>query len=101
MQRFNVLQYRHATYGDWARPVPPYTLSVKAKRRNGQPKPAAERDVRRDIERSVRASGVVVPYDGKVAADGEIGFDLDSPTHGTSRLQKVTVVFSPMTTSFS
>ena len=74
--------------------------------RNGQPEPTAEREVRGGIERSVRATGVVAPYDGKVAADGEIGsvFNnvsyLDSPIHGTSRLQKVTVVFSPMTTSF-
>jgi hypothetical protein len=65
--------------------------------RNGQPEPTAEREVRGGIERSVRATGVVAPYDGKVAADGEIGSEfnnvsyLDSPIHGTSRLQKVPV----------
>ena len=74
-------QYHHAGYGDLVRPAPPYTLSVKVEfERNGQPKPAAEHEVRADIERSLRASGMVVPYDGTVPAEGEISFMLNNVT---------------------
>ena len=79
-------QYHHAGYGDLARATPPYTLSVKVEfERNGQPKPAAEHEVRADIERSLRASGMVVPYDGAVPAEGEISFVLNNITDRAMR----------------
>ncbi len=72
-------QYHHAGYGDLARPAPPYTLSVKVEfQRNGVAKPAADPQVRADIERSLRASGVAVPYDGKTPAEGELSFVLNN-----------------------
>jgi hypothetical protein len=75
-------QYRHATFSDLARPAPPYTLSVKVEfQRNGEAKPAVDREIRTDIERTLRASGVAVPYDGTGTADGEISFVLNNVTN--------------------
>jgi hypothetical protein len=72
-------QYRHASYGDLARPAPPYTLRVNVEfQRNGVARPAADAQVRADIERSLRASGVAVPYDGKTPAEGELSFVLNN-----------------------
>lgn len=72
-------QYHHAEYSELARPTPPYTVSVKVEfQRNGQPKPQVDAQVRADIERSLRASGVAVPYDGAGVAEGEISFVLNN-----------------------
>jgi hypothetical protein len=66
-------QYRHATYDDLVRVNPPYVLSVKVEYQlNGTGKPKADKSMLDHVERSLRASGVAVPYEGKGAADGEI-----------------------------
>jgi hypothetical protein len=82
-------QYRHATYSELARPTPPYALSVKVEfERNGEAKPAVDREIRADIERTLRASGVAVPYDGTGIADGELSFVLNNVTNLGSAVGK-------------
>jgi hypothetical protein len=58
-----------------SRSQPPYSLSVKVEfQRNGTSLPGVDRQLLDDVSRSLRASGVVVPYEGKGAADGELNF---------------------------
>ena len=72
-------QYRHASYSDLRRPNPPYVLAVKVEfERNGEARPAVDPEIRADIERSLRASGVALPYDGTQPATGEISFVLNN-----------------------
>jgi hypothetical protein len=74
-------QFHHASFGDLARSQPPYALSVKSEfQRNGVEQPRVERQLRDDVERTLRASGVVVPYDGKGSADGEISIVVNNVT---------------------
>ena len=66
-------QYRHASYNDLARVNPPYVLDVKVEfQRNGEDKPAVDRTVADRVSRSLRASGVAIPYDGHAPADGQL-----------------------------
>ena len=66
-------QYRHASYSDLKRVEPPYALSMHIDFQvNGQDRPAANPGLQAQVERSFRASGVVVPYDGKSTAEGDV-----------------------------
>ena|ERR1700683_1437747 len=66
-------QYHHANYDDLARVEPPYALSIKVQYQlNGADRPKADRSLLDHVQRSLRASGVVVPYEGMGNADGEI-----------------------------
>ena len=66
-------QYHHASYADLARVEPPYALSIKVEYQlNGKDRPKAVASLLDHVQRSLRASGVVVPYEGKGAADGEL-----------------------------
>jgi hypothetical protein len=66
-------QYHHAGYSDLARSQQPYALSIKTEfQRNGVAQPRVDRQVSDDVIRTLRASGVVVPYDGKGPADGDL-----------------------------
>ena len=72
-------QYHQTSYNDLHRLAPPYVLAVTVEfQRNGQPKPSVDAAIRADIERSLRASGVVLPYDGTRPADGQISFVLNN-----------------------
>jgi hypothetical protein len=66
-------QYHHASFGDLTRVEPPYALSIKVQYQvNGVDRPKADRSLLDHVERSLRASGVAVPYEGKGDADGEM-----------------------------
>ena len=66
-------QYRRASYDDLTRVNPPYAVSLKVEYQlNGKERPKAQKSLLDHVERSLRASGVVVPYEGKGDAVGEI-----------------------------
>jgi hypothetical protein len=66
-------QYHHANFEDLTRVEPPYALAVKVEYQlNGKNRPKADRALLDHVERSLRASGVAVPYEGKGNADGEL-----------------------------
>jgi hypothetical protein len=66
-------QYHHASYDDLIRVEPPYALSIKVEYQlNGKERPRAQKSMQDHVERSLRASGVIVPYEGKGEAVGEI-----------------------------
>ncbi len=72
-------QFHHAGYSDLARSQQPYALSIKTEfQRNGVAQPRADRLLSDDVIRTLRASGVVVPYDGKGPADGEISITVNN-----------------------
>ena len=66
-------QYHHANYDDLIRVNPPYALSIKVEYQlNGKERPRSQKSMQDYVERSLRASGVAVPYEGKGEAAGEI-----------------------------
>lgn len=72
-------QFHHANYGDLFRVQPPYALSVEVEfQRNQVAQPSVDRTLLDSINRSLRASGVVVPYEGNGSADGAIRFTVDN-----------------------
>lgn len=72
-------QYHHAAFSDLARSPLPYALSVQVEfERNEVARPGVDRTLLDDVDRTLRASGVVVPYDGKGSADGAIRITLDN-----------------------
>lgn len=74
-------QYHKASYADLQRVSPPYFLSVKVEfQRNGVDKPQVDRQIQDDVERTLRASGVALPYDGKGSAAGEIHVTMNNVT---------------------
>jgi hypothetical protein len=82
-------QFHHASYGDLQRSPAPYVMAVEVQfERNGQLKPAAVAEVRSDIERTLRSSGIVVPYEGRGAADGQITVTLNNVTNMTADMAK-------------
>jgi hypothetical protein len=62
-----------ASFNDVHRVSPPYQLAVRVEYQlNGKERPRAIHSLQDHVERSLRASGVAVPYDGTGTAAGEL-----------------------------
>jgi len=62
-----------ASFNDLRRVNPPYQLVVRVQYElNGKERPRALRSLQDHVERSLRASGVAIPYDGTGTAAGEL-----------------------------
>lgn len=65
-------QFAQANYSDLKRVEPPYALSVQIETQlNGKPR-ATSRTLIDRVNRSLRATGVIVPYEGTSPADGQL-----------------------------
>lgn len=66
-------RFHKANYSDLARVEPPYLFSIRVQYQvNSVERPRAHPAALDHIERSLRATGVVAPYEGRGTADGEL-----------------------------